>query len=130
MRFDITVHEVSPVHVRGVVTGMPKAQGVALTLNRRNVPIPGATRAAKISPDGKFDVAGVSPGAYVLSTDYFEAGARCMPGCPSKLETPTSTMWPCISILALRSRAKCVLNRKREIRLLRKWSSLCGRRNR
>ncbi len=76
MRLDITAHEVAPVHVRGVITGMPRTQGVALTLNRRNVPIPGAGRAAKITADGKFDVAGVIPGSYVLSTDYFEGGAR------------------------------------------------------
>ena len=76
MRADIAVHEVPPVHVRGVMTGMPKAQGVALTLNRRSINLPTGARAAKVSPDGKFDVAGVSPGSYVLSTDYFEAGAR------------------------------------------------------
>ena len=75
-RLNITVHEATPVHVRGVMTGMPKAQGVALTINRRNVTVPGAARPAKVGPDGKFDVAGVSPGSWVLSTDYFEAGAR------------------------------------------------------
>ncbi len=76
MRADMTLHEVQPVHVRGVLTGLPKGQGVALTLNRRSINTPPLSRPAKLNPDGKFDIAGVQPGSYVLTTDYFEAGTR------------------------------------------------------
>jgi hypothetical protein len=76
VRMDFTLHEVPTVHVRGVISGMPKNQGVGLTLVRREVTGSVASRQARISPDGNFDVAGVTPGSYFLSTDYFDSGTR------------------------------------------------------
>ncbi len=80
-RVDFTLHEVPTVHVRGTITGMPKNLGAGITLVKRGNginmnPGPGGPRPGRIGPDGKFDVAGVMPGSYMLSTDYFEAGNR------------------------------------------------------
>jgi len=74
---DFTVRQVPAVHVRGSVTGMPKNQGAAVTLQQRG-PNRGAVNArpANITPDGHFDVRGVTPGSYMLATDYWEAGSR------------------------------------------------------
>jgi hypothetical protein len=86
-RVDFTLHEVPTVHVRGTLTGMPKDRGAGVTLVRRGnglnmIPGPAGVRPARIGPDGKFDVAGVTPGSYMLSTDYFEAGSRLMGRVP------------------------------------------------
>ena len=75
-RVDFTLHETPVVHVRGTITGMPKNQGAGITLVKRGMNGPGGAHPARIGPDGKFDVAGVTPGSYMLSTDYFEAGTR------------------------------------------------------
>jgi hypothetical protein len=76
-RVDFTVRQVPAVRVRGTVTGMPKNQGAAVTLQQRG---PGRgsvnTRPANITPDGHFEVRGVTPGSYILATDYWEAGSR------------------------------------------------------
>jgi Carboxypeptidase regulatory-like domain len=82
MRVDFTLRQVSTVHVRGVISGLPKPQGVALTLVRRGVNNPSGATPARITPDGKFDVAWVAPGSYILSTDYFESGARFVARVP------------------------------------------------
>jgi hypothetical protein len=74
-RVDFTLHEVPAVHVRGTIAGVPKIQGPRISLVKRGGS-PGGARPARISPDGKFDIAGVTPGSYTLSTDYFEGGAH------------------------------------------------------
>ncbi len=81
MRVDFTLHEVTAVHVRGVVSGLPKTQGVGLSLVGRGFNNPFANQ-ARITPDGRFDVTGVAPGAYTLSADYFESGARLFARVP------------------------------------------------
>ena len=75
-RVDFILHEVPTVHVRGVISGIPKNRGVGLTLVSRGVGSAANSRPAKIRPDGNFDVAGVTPGSYILSTDYFDSGTR------------------------------------------------------
>jgi hypothetical protein len=82
LRVDFTLHQVTAVHVRGVISGLPKPQGVGLTLIRRGFNSPAGAISARISPDGKFDVDGVAPGSYMLSTDYFEAGSRLFARVP------------------------------------------------
>jgi len=76
-RVDFSVRQVPAVRVRGTVTGMPRNQGAAVTLQQRG-PSRGAvnTRPANITPDGHFEVRGVTPGSYILATDYWEAGGR------------------------------------------------------
>jgi len=76
-RVEFSVSQVPAVHVRGTVSGMPKNQNVAVTLQRRGlIRGPNSIRPANILPDGRFDVRGVTPGSYVLATDYWEAGNR------------------------------------------------------
>jgi Carboxypeptidase regulatory-like domain len=76
-RVDFSVRQVPAVRVRGTVSGMPKNQGAAVTLQQRG-PARGPInpRPANIMPDGRFEVRGVTPGSYILSTDYWEAGGR------------------------------------------------------
>jgi hypothetical protein len=76
-RVDLSVRQVPAVSVRGTVTGMPKNQGAGVTLQQRG-PARGPVNArpANITPDGRFEVRGVTPGSYVLATDYWEAGSR------------------------------------------------------
>jgi len=75
-RVDFTLHEVPTVHVRGTISGMPKAQGpLGISLVKRAAS-PGGARPARISPDGRFDIAGVTPGSWTVSTDYFEGGVH------------------------------------------------------
>jgi hypothetical protein len=77
-KIDFTLPRVPAVHVRGVVSGLPKGQGVGLNLVKRGVAGGGqaGVRPANIQPDGKFVITGVTPGSYMLNTDYFEAGKR------------------------------------------------------
>jgi hypothetical protein len=76
-RIDFSVRQVPAVRIRGTVSGMPKNQGAAVSLQQRG---PGRgpvnVRPANITPDGKFEVRGVTPGSYMLATDYWEAGSR------------------------------------------------------
>jgi hypothetical protein len=74
---DFSVRQVPAVRVRGTVSGMPKNQGAAVTLQQRGASRgPVNVRPANITPDGHFEVRGVTPGSYVLATDYWEAGNR------------------------------------------------------
>jgi hypothetical protein len=74
-KVDFTMNQVLPVHVRGVVTGLPEGRGSGINLVKRGlnsdigINLPGAVR------DGKFDFR-VPPGSYMLTADYFEAGKR------------------------------------------------------
>ncbi len=77
MRVDFTVRQVPAVRVRGTVSGMPKNQGAAVTLQPRGANRgPVNARPANITPDGHFEVRGVTSGSYILATDYWEAGGR------------------------------------------------------
>ncbi|MDP9171844.1 MAG: carboxypeptidase-like regulatory domain-containing protein [Acidobacteriota bacterium] len=79
VRVDFTLPRVPAVHVRGVVLGLPKNQGVGVTLAKRglmaNGPM-GGRSTASVQPDGRFVLNGVTAGSYTLITDYFEAGKR------------------------------------------------------
>jgi hypothetical protein len=74
-KVDFTMNQVLPVHVRGVITGLPEGRGSGINLVKRSINsdigmnLPGAVR------DGKFDFR-VPPGPYMLTADYFEAGKR------------------------------------------------------
>jgi hypothetical protein len=80
-RVDFTLHEVPTVHVRGAIFGILKNQGSQLSLLKRGGSLGGA-RTARISPDGKFDIAGVTPGSWTLRTDYFEGGTHLTASMP------------------------------------------------
>jgi len=76
-RVDFTLHPIPAVHVRGVITDLPKNQHVGISLVRRGaIGGQGNVHPAMVNPEGKFDIAGVPSGAYLLQTDYFEAGKR------------------------------------------------------
>ena len=72
-RVDFNMIRVATVHVRGAVTGVPAGRGFGVTLLRRGEGpsftrnLPGAVR-----PDGKFDIPGVPPGAYLLAGNFQE----------------------------------------------------------
>jgi hypothetical protein len=74
-KIDFTMNQMLPVHVRGVITGLPEGRGSGINLVKRSLNsdigtnLPGAVR------DGKFDFR-VPPGPYMLTADYFEAGKR------------------------------------------------------
>jgi len=74
-KIDFTMNQVLPVHVRGVITGLPEGRGSGINLVKRGlnsdigISLPGNVR------DGKFDFR-VPPGPYMLTADYFEAGKR------------------------------------------------------
>lgn len=72
------ISEAHSVHVKGAIGGVPAGRGLAVSL------VPGASSGGTgtqaptsgVRPDGKFDIGGVMPGAYLLVADYFEAGKR------------------------------------------------------
>ncbi len=74
-KVDFTMNQMLPVHVRGVITGLPEGRGSGINLVKRGlnsdigISLPGEVR------DGKFDFR-VPPGSYMLTADYFEAGKR------------------------------------------------------
>jgi hypothetical protein len=80
-KVDFTLTEVPPVHVRGTITGLPEGRGSGINLIKRGINSdfggnqPGSVR------DGKFDFR-VSPGAYMLTADYFEGGKRLIARVP------------------------------------------------
>ncbi len=76
IRINLPLPSIPSVHVRGVVTGLPKARGVALALSRRGAVGNAWNRSTPVRPDGRFDIAGVTPGSYLLSTDYWEDNRR------------------------------------------------------
>jgi hypothetical protein len=78
-KVDFTLGQVTAVHVRGAVTGLPEGRGTGIRMIRRGNEIgndvPGNVR------DGKFDFL-VPPGAYTIAADYFENGTRLMARVP------------------------------------------------
>jgi hypothetical protein len=80
---DFDLRQVHAVHVRGTVNGMPTSRGAALTLRYRGTLSRAyIARPAAIDSTGRFDVAGVPPGSYVLVVDYFDEGRRLMARVP------------------------------------------------
>lgn len=76
IRINLALPLIPSVHVRGVVTGLPKARGVSLSLTRRGAVGNASNRSAPVRPDGNFDIPGVTPGPYLLATDYWEDNRR------------------------------------------------------
>ncbi|HXJ38731.1 MAG TPA: carboxypeptidase regulatory-like domain-containing protein [Bryobacteraceae bacterium] len=76
VRVNIALPQVASVHVRGVITGLPKTRGVGVSLVRRGATGNPPARPAAMNPDGRFDIRGVTPGSYLLTTDYWEANKR------------------------------------------------------
>ncbi len=76
MRTSLSLPSVPSVHVRGTVTGLPRARGVALSLSRRGAVGTTSNRSSPVRPDGRFDISGVTPGAWLLATDYWEDNRR------------------------------------------------------
>jgi hypothetical protein len=73
-KIDFTLNQVTPVHIRGSVTGEPEGRGVGVNLVPRE---PNAVPNSNFPNQGrrgeKFDFR-VPPGAYMLTADYFEGG--------------------------------------------------------
>ena len=84
---DFTLTRVPVVHVSGQLSGLPKGQGVGLMLSRRGSAGGGVARQTNIQPDGKFQIAGVTAGSYLLSADYWEAGKRLSARVPVEVGT-------------------------------------------
>lgn len=76
MRVNLALPSIPSVHVRGTVTGLTRARGVALSLSRRGAVGNSSNRSAPVQPDGRFDIPGVTPGSWLLSTDYWEYNRR------------------------------------------------------
>ena len=76
-RVDFNLPRYATVRVRGTVSGQPPQRSVGLTLIRRGMP-PGAgvIRPAIVRPDGTFEVVGVGPGSYWITSDYYEGAMR------------------------------------------------------
>ena len=75
-RVDFTMVPVSAVHVRGTVSGQPAGRGFGITLTRDPGPGYGVNYPGSVRPDGKFDTAGVPPGAYLLVGNLDDGGRR------------------------------------------------------
>jgi len=76
-RVDLTLPRIPAVRIRGNINGTPKGRGVSVSLMKRGAPA-GAMpmRPALVNPEGAFEIRGVTPGSYLLISDYFEAGKR------------------------------------------------------
>ena len=81
-RVDFTLSRAPAVKIRGTLSGSP-GRGAALSLFKRLPNV--ATRvgaAADVAQDGRFEIRGVTPGSYMLSTDYWESGKRLIARVP------------------------------------------------
>jgi hypothetical protein len=76
LRVPLSLPAAAAVHVRGKVTGGPKARNASLALVQRGNVMGGPNRGAPIAPDGQFDIRGVTPGSYMLNVDYWEENGR------------------------------------------------------
>jgi hypothetical protein len=74
-KIDFNLNQVTPVHIRGTVTGMPEGRGIGVNLVRREANADTNTNVSGTVRDGQFDFR-VTPGPYMLTADYFEAGKR------------------------------------------------------
>ncbi len=83
-RVDLTLPRVHAVRIAGVITGMPVNGRAGLTLVGRATPGSGTfgSRSVTVRVDGHFEILGVNPGSYTLTTDYFEAGKRLVARVP------------------------------------------------
>jgi hypothetical protein len=76
LRIPMSLPAVAAVHVRGKLTGAAKPRNVSLALVRRGYVAAGGNRGAPVTPDGQFDIRGVTAGSYMLSVDYWEENGR------------------------------------------------------
>jgi hypothetical protein len=79
-RVNFTLSRVPTSKIRGSLAGAPR--GATVSLVRRNLLLAGATSPARMQPDGTFEFPGVTPGAYMLSTDYRDSGKHLMGRLP------------------------------------------------
>jgi hypothetical protein len=70
MRVDLTLTETPEFHIRGTVSGIPP--GRDFEPNLILVSDPGSARRNQVQPDGRFDIARVPPGSYILIAEYLE----------------------------------------------------------
>jgi hypothetical protein len=81
-RVDFTLARIPAVKVRGTISGGP-GRGVSVSLYKR---LPNVStrigQPAAMSSDGRFEIRGVTPGSYVLSTDYWDSGRRLVARVP------------------------------------------------
>lgn len=73
-RADFTLSRIPAVKVRGTILNAPRGVGISLT--KRGVNTNNHSQAGMVRPDGVFEIHGVAPGSYMLSTDFWEAGKR------------------------------------------------------
>ena len=71
------ISDAHSVHVKGAIGGLPAGRGLAVSLApQANGGVGIRPLTSGVRPDGKFDIAGVTPGAYLLVADYFDSGKR------------------------------------------------------
>ena len=75
-RIDFTLHSIPAVHVRGVVTGLPKNQGIGVQFIRRGANIGRDNHPVRMLPDGRFEIGGITPGSYLAACDNWDGGKR------------------------------------------------------
>ena len=84
-RADFTISRVPAVRIRGNLLGAVRGAGVSLAkrgANGMNRTLPG-----NVSPDGSFEIHGVLPGSYLLTTDFWESGKRLVARLPLEVGT-------------------------------------------
>ncbi len=79
-RVNFTLSPVPTSKIRGSLAGAPR--GATVSLVRLNLLSSGATTPARMQPDGTFEMLGVTPGFYLLSTDYRDSGKHLMGRLP------------------------------------------------
>ncbi len=75
-RVNFTLSRVPTSKIRGSLAGAPR--GATVSLVRRSLQSAGSTTPARMQPDGRFEILGVTPGSYLLSTDYWDSGRHLM----------------------------------------------------
>jgi hypothetical protein len=82
-RVDFNLLPAATVHVRGTVSGQPSGRGFGISLMRdADGPGYGRNYPAAVRPDGKFDIAGVPPGAYTLIGNFLDGPKRLFAHVP------------------------------------------------
>jgi hypothetical protein len=81
-RVDFTLARVPAVNIHGTLSGAG-GRGVTVSLQKRlSGMINRVGTPANMSPDGKFEIRGVTPGSYMLSADYWDSGKRLVARVP------------------------------------------------
>jgi hypothetical protein len=75
VKVDFTMRQVTAVHVRGTVTGIPEGRGIGVSLIKREANSDVSRSVGGNVREGQFDFR-VLPGSYTVVADYFESGKR------------------------------------------------------